>query len=215
MIFIRSDPCFIVENGISPTFFSARPPHPIPSSVVCNPSKHFKAKMNTTTQASSTTNPITHTQFTQHLLQQIEARHDARITQVTQQLESDKRHETSVQRYVLNGITHGCASKNEVAALKGEVAKLKKQLGDLKDTKDETEMEKEHADELKKMRKEIAKIKETQSEMVMASQHMVDLRELWDEIVKLRRSCDMGTSDAEAQRESKVDPAELALYGGD
>lgn len=108
----------------------------------------------------------------------------------------------------MNGITHACASKNEVEALKGDVAKLKRQPGDLKDTKDETKMEKEHADEMKELRKEIAKMKEKQSEMV-------DLRELWDEVVELRRSCDMGTSDAEAQRDSKVDPAELALYGGD
>ena len=49
----------------------------------------------------------------------------------------------------------------------------------------------------------------------MASQHMIDLRELWDEIVELRSNCDMGTSVAEAQRDSKVDPAELAHYEGD
>lgn len=75
-------------------------------------------------------------------------------------------------------------------------------------------MEKEHADEMKELRKKIANMKENQNEMVMASQHMIDLRKLWDEIVELRRSCDMGTSDAEAQRDSKVDPAELALYRG-
>ena len=77
-------------------------------------------------------------------------------------------------------------------------------------------VERGHADEVAELKKEFVKMEEKQSEMVMVvSQHMIDIRELWDEIVELRNICDMGTTDAEAQDGSKVDPAVLTLCGDD
>ena len=92
-------------------------------------------------------------------------------------------------------------------------------MTELKNKKKPTEqmkVERGHADEVAELKKKIVKMEQKQSELVMVvSRHMIDIRELWAEVVKLRSICDMGISDAKAEGDSKVDPAELTLYGDD